>query len=122
MHERSLMRALLRQVESLVEEHDGTGVDEIRVQLGPLSGVEPLLLASAFDELSGDGIARGARLSINEVPLAARCLDCGLDFELDAARFRCPVCTSGRTRIKQGDGLVLESVTIVANEQTEEVA
>ena len=48
MHEMSLARCLLAQVGHLVEAHGGGTVRSIRVQLGPLSGVEPLLLASAF--------------------------------------------------------------------------
>lgn len=115
MHEASLMRALLKQVAALADEHGGLAIDEIRVRLGPLSGVEPLLLRSAFEQLAPDSAAAGARLEIEEVSLLVRCDDCEAEFEPDGFRFHCLACDSGRTRIIQGDAMILESVALRIN-------
>ena len=48
MHEASLARALLNQVAQIARDRQGQAVLEVIVQVGPLSGVEPLLLVEAF--------------------------------------------------------------------------
>ena len=68
MHEFSLVRSLLEQVDRLVIEQGGRAAVEVRVEIGPLSGVEPLLVKAAFTQLNGD-----ATLIIDEVPLTTRC-------------------------------------------------
>ena len=67
MHEFSLVRSLLEQVGRIVTSQGGRAAVEVRVEIGPLSGVEPLLVKAAFAQLAGDGT-----LIIDEVPLTAR--------------------------------------------------
>ena len=77
MHEESLMRSLLKQVEQLAQQHQAISVEEIEVEIGPLSGVEPLLLSSAFDRLKDDApICANAVLEIKTVDLLVKCRDC----------------------------------------------
>ena len=52
MHERSLVRSLLAQVQALAAEHPADRVAAIRVRIGEFSGVEPELLQSAYEELA----------------------------------------------------------------------
>jgi hydrogenase nickel incorporation protein HypA/HybF len=113
MHERSLAAALLRQVEAHAAAQGALRVEEVCVKLGPLAGVEPLLLESAFGELAAGSIAAGAVLRFNEVPLVAGCRDCGREFEVERFRFRCPDCSSGKTTLLQGDSVILESINVV---------
>ena len=67
MHEVSLVRSLLEQVDRVVTSQGGRAAVEVCVEIGPLSGVEPLLVKEAFTQLAGDGT-----LIIDEVPLTAR--------------------------------------------------
>jgi hydrogenase nickel incorporation protein HypA/HybF len=108
MHEASLVKTLIEQVDRLASEHAAAAVDEVRVRIGPMSGVEPLLVSAAFERLA----PAGTRLVIDEVPLTARCRDCGESFELEQFRFRCPSCQSADVEVIEGDGFVLESITI----------
>ena len=73
MHEHSLVHALLEQVERLAGEQGAGEVEEVRVQLGPLSGVEPLLVKTAFEMLAPATIAGQALLQrvVTERPAAA---------------------------------------------------
>lgn len=112
MHERSLVRALLQQVAELAEAEESATVSEVRVRVGPLSGVEPLLLAGAFDELAPPEIGAAARLVIQEVELEGRCQRCGHAFVIPGFRFICPLCGSSRVQVAGGEGVVLESVTL----------
>ena len=107
MHEFSLVRSLLEQVERIVTEQGGRAAVEVRVEIGPLSGVEPLLVKEAFSQLSVD-----TTLIIDEVPLMASCHSCAREFELKEFRFACPHCSSRETSIVRGDTFRLMSVTV----------
>lgn len=111
MHESSLVRSLLGQVETIRVEQDGLAVDEVRIEIGPLSGVEPLLVSSAFSQLAPACGMDGARLVIDEVPLSARCPACGL-VEVSLALVSCSICGSSEVQIVSGDEVRLKSVTI----------
>ena len=107
MHEISLVRSLLEQVDRIVTEQGGRAAVEIRVEIGPLSGVEPLLVKAAFLQLAGDGT-----LIIDEVPLTTRCDSCHTEFEVESFRFVCPDCGSRETSVVRGDAFRLMSVTV----------
>ncbi len=110
MHERSLVSRLLAQVERLMEEHDAVRVHAVRVSVGQFSGVEPLLLRSAFQEMVFDTPMRGADLIMEEVPLEARCDLCGDQFAVERFDFECPRCGSRKVTVVRGEELMLESL------------
>lgn len=120
MHEQSLVRALLKQVEAVRLEHDGRTVSEVRVEMGPLSGVEPLLLAAAFEQLVSQSAAAGATLVIDEVPLLAECASCSREFEVQDFVFRCPAC-GGSVRVTRGDEFQLVSVSLQSSDSPQEL-
>ncbi len=119
MHEMSLVRSLLKQVERLCEQHGGTAVEQIEVEIGPLSGVESLLVREAFDILSIESGSAGSDLVIHEVPLKARCHDCLAEFELPSFVFVCLECQSHSIQITSGDAFRLLNVTIQSNQTTD---
>lgn len=112
MHEYSLVRALFGEVDKLVATAGEVLVKEVRVQVGPLSAVEPLLLCSAFTNLVPRSSIPDAELIVTEVPLTAECLACGHGCEIIGFRFRCPRCESTRLRVTGGDIMLLESITV----------
>ena len=119
MHEQSLVRALLKQVEEIRREHDAEHVTEVYVEVGPLSGVEPLLLATAFEQLSPKSSVTGAKLVIDEVALLAQCDSCSCEFEVSDFVFRCPTC-GGNVRVLRGDAFQLASVSLKSDASIEE--
>ena len=122
MHERSLVQALIRQVAQVVAANGGGRVVEVRVQVGPLSGVEPLLLRSAFELCSPTTCAACSKLVLDDVPLTAVCEECDHTFELIDYRFRCPRCEAQSVRVTQGDNFQLVSVTMSSTEPAEGIA
>lgn len=112
MHEASLVKALLRQVEQIATAHGGTGVETIRIECGPLSGVEPELIDIAFAQQSPQSICRGAQLVITQVPLKAYCPICDAEIAIENFRFCCPVCNHDRVQITSGDEFLLADVTL----------
>lgn len=116
MHERSLVTALLRQVQQIADEHSGSRVVSIHVRIGEFSGVEPELLASAYQELIGDSPLDGAALDLKALPLEGVCEQCGRRFRIEQFHFQCANCGSLRITLRGGEEMLLDSVTM---EETE---
>ncbi len=116
MHETSLVRSLLHQVSELLEQYQGQAVETIRIEMGPLSGVERPLLELAFAAEVDATACRGAALLIEEVALTAVCQDCGEEFEVQKFQFVCRGCGSQQLRIVRGEDLILLDVVITASD------
>lgn len=118
MHERSLAQALLSQIEQVAAGQLGLRPKVAEVELGPLAGVEPLLLQSAFAEIAQERGFSDLGLRLSEVPLGLRCLACHHESELQGLGFLCPLCGSTQIQITQGDGLFLVHVDFVPQNET----
>src|SRR5260221_10637051 len=103
MHEVSLVHMLLNQIAGVAAEHGGAQVEEFLIEIGPLSGVEPLLVRSAYEQLTAGSADPRARLVISEVPLESVCECCDRTFVVERFRFVCPQCGSSNVRIVRGD-------------------
>jgi len=112
MHEFSLVKGLIGQVDALRREQQADRVVSIRVSVGEFSGVEPDLFREAYQTLIEETPMRGAELQMDRVSLESRCDKCGHDFAVERFRFECPKCGSREVTIQRGEGLVLESVTV----------
>jgi hydrogenase nickel incorporation protein HypA/HybF len=112
MHEESLIRSLLKQVEELANSHQAVSVSCIEVEVGPLSGVEPELLRSAFSRLQPSVFRQPAELCVHETGLIVQCLDCRTESQIRNFRFFCPACRSSSLQILKGDEFRLLNVTL----------
>ena len=70
MHEYSIVQALIERVEELARDRKATAVRGVLVSIGELAGVEPELLATAYDTFRERTVCDGAPLTI--LPVAAR--------------------------------------------------
>lgn len=111
MHEESLVRRLLRDLDALAVRHAATRATLVRLQVGEFSGVDPELIRLAFERLSANTVADRAVLEVRRIPLAARCSTCAKTFPVAGFRFRCPDCPGTEVEIVGGEELLLESVT-----------
>lgn len=111
MHELSLMRALLQQVDELRTSHRDHELRRIDVSIGEFSGVDPELLQSAFDRSTDGTQLEGVKFSVSHVPLIARCRNCLVEFQVYSFRFVCPACDDRAVDVIRGEELMLESVT-----------
>lgn len=64
MHEMSLLRGLLGQIERMAREHGADRIGVVRLRLGPLAHIEPDHLREHFVAAARGTIADGARLEI----------------------------------------------------------
>ncbi len=110
MHELSVCMALLDQVRRIAAERNATQVSKIVLQVGPLSGVEPELLRSAYSIAAAGTIAAEASLVIEDTAVVIRCRNCGAESETAANRLVCGRCDSLRTSLVSGDEMLLQSL------------
>jgi hydrogenase nickel incorporation protein HypA/HybF len=113
MHELSLAMSL---VDAACEEAERLGnvrVEALHLRLGALSGVVKEALKFSFD-LAVEGTAiSGARLEVEEVPVAVLCPVCRVERELPGLQsFRCPVCGSETPEVLRGRELELVSMEV----------
>jgi hydrogenase nickel incorporation protein HypA/HybF len=120
VHERSLVRTLLRQVEEILREYPRARVCRIHVSVGEFAGVEAGLLEPAFEELTHATDLEGARLVVQLEPLEARCRSCHHLFRIMSFHFECPRCQHRALEIVRGEQLILDRVEL--EEEQEEAS
>jgi hydrogenase nickel incorporation protein HypA/HybF len=64
MHEHSLLRALMHQLEATAQAHGAARVKVVRLKLGPLAHIEPDHLREHFNAAAKGTLAEDARLEI----------------------------------------------------------
>ena len=64
MHEHSLLRGLMAQIDELARQNHGKRVRVVRLKLGPLAHIEPGHLREHFGESAKGTVAEGACLEI----------------------------------------------------------
>jgi hydrogenase nickel incorporation protein HypA/HybF len=112
MHELAVCQGLMTQVEQIARRESAERVTRILLRIGPLSGVEPQLLAEAFPIAAAGSVAAGAELDIEPQPVRVRCLTCGEQTDADINRLLCAACGDYRTQLLSGDELLLASLEL----------
>lgn len=107
MHEYSLVQALVDDVERQVQGRAGV-VRRVKVRVGALSGVDPELLATAYDTFRPHTVCAEAALELSRVPARWSCTVCG---RVIAQGERLQCCGSP-ARLAEGDDLVLEQLEL----------
>ncbi len=118
MHEVSLVRDLIKQAEQAMLQNHLASVASIHVEVGPLSGVDPLLVEQAFQSLIPGTIFANTRLVVEQPKLMAVCRECASEFEVVDFQFRCTSCQSIKVQVTSGDELRLVSISTAIDEDS----
>lgn len=121
MHELSICQALIDQVEQIARAHQAVRVLQIRIGVGPLSGVEPDLLEQAFSIARAGSLAADAQLVIARLPIRVRCRHCGQLTDAQPANLVCGHCGDWQTQLVSGDEMLLSQVELVRSPHDERV-
>jgi len=113
MHELAICQALLRQVLQVTEDRGRRCIGQIGLRIGPLAGVEPGLLRSAFPLVAAGTLCEGATLNIEETRVRVRCAACGTISEVRSNRLLCNDCGTWRVTLTGGDEMLLTSVELL---------
>ena len=115
MHERSVVRNLIQQIEQTRDARQLGQLVKVRLAIGEFSGIEPALLATAFEEEALMHWGRTIQLDMELIPLQARCHSCNTTFRVECSRFLCPVCACAQVDLISGEELQLVSLTVEQN-------
>ena len=113
MHELAICQALLRQVLEVAEDRDCRGIGRIKLRIGPLAGVEPGLLKSAFPLVAAGTPCEGAIIEIEDIPVRVRCRICGSTSQTRLNRLLCTDCGAWRVTLISGDEMLLATVELL---------
>jgi len=112
MHELSIAAGILQRVEELAEHEGFCAVEELRLEVGQLSGVETESLRFALESMVGGSLLAGARIRITEQPGRAWCGFCDEGVEVHSRAQVCPRCGRPGLRVLDGTGLRLVDLLV----------
>lgn len=112
MHEMSLMASMFDIINQNLTAYPGVKVVKVKLVVGTMTNVVPDAMLLAFEAMGRDTPVAGAELVIEEVPLTARCGECGWQGGIEPYSFQCPACSSLTVEILTGRELYLESLEV----------
>jgi hydrogenase nickel incorporation protein HypA/HybF len=110
MHETALMQNLIGSITHVLEGRKTVRINRVVLSVGKLSNALPEALKFAFEAFSQEGILKGAKLEIKDMPAEARCDDCCHEYIADVFPIVCPVCKSTGFRIIKGEEVYIEYI------------
>ena len=108
MHEIAITRSIVTIVSDRAR---GRRVRRVTLEVGRLSGVSSGAIAFCFAVAARGTVAEGAALHITEPEGRARCLDCGVEFQVATLLAPC-ACGSRRLDRLQGDELKVKTIEL----------
>lgn len=113
MHEMGLALEIIDiATASIPADMAGARVERINLTVGKLSAVVPESLRFCFEVASRDTAVAGAELYIEEIPVVARCKQCGHQWTIDTPVFRCPSCDATAIEVVSGRELDIRSIEL----------
>ncbi len=112
MHEFGIAESLLNTALETAARAEASKVEQINLRIGLLAGVVEEALTFAFEALSEDTPAQGARLVIEPIPVTCYCESCAASFEPPRGSYRCPTCQAPSRSVKSGRELQLISIEV----------
>lgn len=110
MHEYALVADLVRMAQAQASSYHASAIHRLEVRVGELSGVEPELLAAAYDIFRPNTVCEQAELEIHLVPASWRCPLCGREITRGEP-LQCPKCLEP-ARLTSGDEILLERIEL----------
>lgn len=112
MHEVSILAAAVRMAVESAQAAGARRITGLRLRVGTLSGAVPEAMRFAWDLVSGDTIAAGARLEMESVPAVRWCATCRAEFEGADFFNECPRGHNLGGELRRGRELDLAAVEL----------
>jgi hydrogenase nickel incorporation protein HypA/HybF len=114
MHELSLAQSLVETVCEALPGAGGGRVVAVNLKVGELAGVVPDALQFCYEVVTKDTPLAGSTLTVRTLPVMVFCAPCDRPVEIELAEgFRCPVCRTPSSDLRQGREIEVESVELV---------
>lgn len=112
MHEMSICESIRTTLEEQARLQDFSSVDVVRLEIGPLSGVEIEALKFGFDVVMRGSLAEAAKLEIIETQAVAWCMQCGKNVTIEARYDACPDCGSFQLQVTAGEEMRIKELEV----------
>lgn len=113
MHEMGIAMQIIEiATASIPEDMQDASVKKVNIKVGKLSAVVPGSLKFCFEIAVKDTRLSGAELSIEEIPVRARCRECAKEWTIHDPVFTCITCGSGSIDVISGRELDIASIEI----------
>ena len=108
MHEWGIVQTLLARVVQEADSRGAIAVRRLQVRIGELAGVEPELLAWAWETFRERTVCAEAVLEVETVPARWVCPGCGADI-VAGGLLQCPDCGLP-ARLESGQEIILQRI------------
>ena len=109
MHELALAEGIMAIASDAAS---GESINSIRIRVGRLQHVTQDSLQFAFELISENSNAQGARIVVEQVPATYRCKQCGSEGEIELPHFHCRSCSSVEIEILSGEEILVDAVEL----------
>ena len=118
MHEMGVAMQIIEiAAASLPEDMRHARVERVNLKVGKLSAIVTDSLRFCFEIAAKETPLNGAELSIEEIPVVARCNDCRHKWTIESPVFKCEKCNSGEIELLSGRELDIDSIEIADEEK-----
>jgi hydrogenase nickel incorporation protein HypA/HybF len=112
VHELSLVLSIVDIANEQLQLNNAREIESIDLEIGSLAGVEMDALLFAWDAaVPGTALEKSERI-IHLLPALARCMDCGMEYEIAQLFEACPGCGQYRSELLQGKELRVKSLVV----------
>jgi hydrogenase nickel incorporation protein HypA/HybF len=113
MHEMGIALEIIKiATDSIPANLKNPKVERINLKVGRLAAVVPESLKFCFEVAVKDTFLEGALLHIEDIPVTARCKDCGHSWTAIKPVFICEKCDSGSVELLSGRELDIVSIEV----------
>lgn len=111
MHEISLVRSVFNTLEAEFSSEELQRLTSIKLKVGLLSNVEPLLLHNAFSAVTdAENKFQGVELQVETVPIEIYCEACDAQSVIEQYKFVCASCGLPNNNVIKGMELLIHQV------------
>ena len=112
MHEISICVGILQVIEEQAVAQNFKEVKSVRLEVGPMAGVELEALLFSYEAVTRGTIADNSKLEIIPIPVSAWCLPCSAPVSVKQRFEACPQCGSYQVEINGGDELRIKDMEV----------
>ena len=95
MHEVGIISAMLKTIETAMDQNHLTKIGKIVLQVGELSGVVPHYMQECFPAAVRNTRFQDTKLELDIIPGLVKCNRCKLEFNGLKHNLTCPACSNG---------------------------
>ena len=110
MHELGIAEQMLNVALDYAAKNNAKRITAFNVEMSAAADESADSLRFHLENLTRGTLAEGARVEISRVPVKAKCLECGNEFDWEAQDQVCPRCSSPRIRALLQDEFRLVSI------------